>query len=233
MRVRGLSAAAAAGVLSTSAALSAQATYEPYGGGTRIMGPPPAQIPNTPMSQEDKGRVATQELAGCLIKLHRSSVLKAVQPEPWEENARKMLVSVVDNRCLEEGALAVPPNLMRGAFYVQFYREAFSSAPPTLPPAAFDFSSAKAANLTDDAKTGIALLQFGDCVVRQDLNDAHALVLSRPGSPAEDVALNALVPHLGVCLVQGSKWTLNRSSISAVLGEVLYREGMQARGAGK
>jgi hypothetical protein len=122
---------------------------------------------------------------------------------------------------------------MRGAFYLQLYREAFPSAPPTLPSAAFDFSGTKGGNLTDDARNAIALLQFGDCVVHQDLNDAHALVLSRPGSSTEDAALNALVPHLGACLVQGSRWTLNRSSISAVLSEVLYREGMQGKGISK
>lgn len=228
MRVHRLFAAATATMIGCSSFAMAQ--DNPYGGGTRLTGPPPAEIPRYPISDEDKARIVTQDLAACLIKRHREAVLKAIQEDPWQENARKMLISVVDSRCLAEGSLAVPPNLMRGAFYSQFYREKFAAAPPTLPASAVELAAAGNSNLTDDAKTGIALLQFGDCVARQDVNDAHAFVLSKPGSPTEDAALSALMPHFGPCVVQGSKWTLNRSSVSAILSEVLYREGMASAG---
>jgi hypothetical protein len=144
-----------------------------------------------------------------------------------------MLRSVVDDRCLEEGALAIPPNLMRGAFYQYLYRETYASAPPALPAVAADFDASKIANLNDDAKIEVAIRQFGDCVARIDRSDAHAFVIASPGSSAEDAALNALAPHLGACLPQGSKWTLNRSSLGAVLSEVLYREGAMSRNAEK
>ena len=228
MRIRRLFAVAATAFLACSTSATGQ--ENPYGGGTRLTGPPPAEIPTYAMSEQDKARVVTQDLAACLIKLHRSSVLKAIQENPWQDGARKTLVSVVDNRCLDEGELAVPPSLMRGAFYLQLYRERFSAAAPALPATAVDFIATKSANSTEEAKNGIALLEFGDCVARRDLNDARAFVLSMPGSPTEDAALNALMPHFSACLVQGSKWTLNRSSVSAVLSEVLYREGMAAAG---
>lgn len=210
--------------MGVSTLAAAQASYEPYGGGTRITGPAQAQIPTGPVPPEIKGRIATQQLARCLIKLHRSSVLKAIQPEPWADGADKMLRSVVDDRCLDEGALSIPTNLMRGAFYQYLYRETYAAAPLSLPAAATDFGASNIAGLKDDAKVEVAVRQFGDCVARLDSTDAHAFVVATPGSKEEDAALNALAPHLGACLMQGSKWTLNRSSLGAVLSEVLYRE---------
>jgi hypothetical protein len=120
--------------------------------------------------------------------------------------------------------------LLRGAFYELFYRERFGSEPPVLPPAPIDFAAQNAGTLSDEARTDIALRQFGDCVARRDIQDSHALVLSTPGRPEETAAVKALAPHFGACVVQGSKWTLNRSSVSAILAEVLYREGVAAQG---
>jgi hypothetical protein len=202
----------------------------PYGGGTRITAPPPAEIPVGSMSPQDKARIVTQRLAACLIKEHRGAALKAIQPEQWQPHAGQMLVDVVDNRCLDRGELAIPPNLLRGALYQQFYRERFLSAPPVLPPQPIDFTADANANLNEEAKTDIALIQFGDCVARRDISDAHALVLATPGSAQESSAVSNLLPHFSACLVQGSKWTLNRSSASAVLSEVLYREGVAGMG---
>jgi hypothetical protein len=223
MRYTGWTAVAAATVMGFSVAAVAQ--DNPYGGGTRLTGPKRAEIPTGPKSAEDKARVATQQLAGCLIKLHRGSVVKALQEEPWQDGAEKMLRSVVDDRCLEAGELAIPVSLMRGAYYQQLYRQTYTSAPPPLPATFGDFGVTNVAGLPDEAKAEIAIRQFGDCVARSDPNDAHAFIISAPGSRSEDTALNALVPHLGGCLTKGSSWTMNRSSLAAVLSEVLYREG--------
>lgn len=202
----------------------------PYGGGTHFTGPPPAEIPTGSMSQEDRARLLAQRFAACSIKAHRGAVLKAIQPEPWQSDARRQLENAVDEKCLARGALEMPSNLLRGAFYQQLYRERFGSRPPNLPPAAIDFTGSSGGNLTDEAKTEVALRQFGDCVARRDLNDAHVLILSIPGSEQETAALTALMPHFGACLVQGSKWTLNRSSVSAILSEVVYREAVAPSG---
>ena len=214
---------------SISAGAGAAPDENPYGGGTRLTPPPPAEIPTGSMSQQDKARILTLRLAACLIKEHGGAVLNAIKPEPWEQDAGRKLVSVVDDRCLDRGELAMPPSLLRGAFFDVFYRERFGSGPPQLPPAPIDFAAQNAGTLSDEAKTDIALRQFGDCVARRDIQNSHALVLSTPGSKEETAAVSALVPHFGACVVQGSKWTLNRSTVSAILAEVLYREGVAAQ----
>jgi hypothetical protein len=182
------------------------------------------------MSQQDKARIVTLRLAACLIKDHRGAVLNAIKREPWEQDAGRLLVSVVDDRCLDRGELAIPPSLLRGAFFEVFYRERFASGPPVLPPAPLDFTAQSGGVLSDEAKTDIALRQFGDCVARRDIKDSHALLLSMAGTKEESTAVNALLPHFSACVIQGSKWSLNRSSVSAILSEVLYREGIAAEG---
>jgi hypothetical protein len=229
MHVRKLAAVIAAMTLTTWATAGAQ--DNPYGGGTRLTGPPPAEIPRGRISDEDKGRIVTQRLATCLIKANRGSVLKAIEVEPWQPGSREMLVRAVDSRCLESGTLAVPPNLLRGAFYQQFYQEKFGSGPPALTGTPMSISVADMSSLTEEQKAAIAMRQFGDCVVRRDLQDAHALVLATPGNLDELTAVKALMPHFSACVTQGSTWKLNRSSVSAILSEVLYRGGTAVPGS--
>jgi hypothetical protein len=200
----------------------------PYGGGTRLTGPAPAQIPESYASKEDRARIVTQRFAACMIKLRRAAIVRAIEPEPWQPEARRKLATTTDSRCLERGELVMAPALLRGAYYQQLYQLDFASRRPILPPTAIDFTAASTGALTDEAKTEIALRQFGDCVARSDPGDSVALILSTPGTAEETNALGALMPHFGGCLVRGSKWTLNRSSVTAILSEVVYREATSA-----
>lgn len=216
-------------IASSSASAGPPSDGLPYGGGTRLRGPAPAEIPTGPMSKQDKARIATLRFAECLIKSRRAAALSAIALDPWDANATGKLTSIADARCLELGELAMPASLLRGAFYQVLYREKFWSGQPALPPVAIDFAATAGANATDDVKTEIALRQFGDCVVRRDLEDAHALLLSTPGTKAETIAVEGLMPHFAPCVIQGAKWTLNRANVTAILSEVLYRDGTAAR----
>ena len=120
MRVRRLMIVGAA-VWTSAAGVAASAN--PYGGGTRLTGPPPAEIPTGPISQQDKARIVALRFAACLVKARRSAVLNAIKREPWEPDAGRMLVNVVDERCLERGELAMPSNLLRGALSGTLSRE--------------------------------------------------------------------------------------------------------------
>lgn len=181
------------------------------------------------MSAQDKARIVTMRFAACMIKAHRSAVLDVIKPEPWQGDTDRKLVGIVDAQCLEQGELAMPSNLLRGGLYQQLYREKFPSNPPTLPSVPIDFTAGQHGTLTDEANTEVALRQFGDCVVRRDIQNAHALVFSTPGGSKETAAIHALSPHFGPCVILGAKWTLNRTSVTAILSEVLYRDGVVAQ----
>jgi hypothetical protein len=226
MRYKLMIAAVVAGL---GAAAGAAGPDNPYGGGTRLHGPPPAEIPTGgAMTARDKARLVTMRFAACMIKAHRTAVLKVIEPEPWQDGADRKLVRIVDEQCLEEGELSMPTNLLRGALYQVLYREKFPSAPPPLPATPIDFTAGERASLSEEARTEVALRQFGDCVARRDAQNAHALIVSAPGSNKETAAINALAPHFSPCVIQGAKWTLDRASVTAILSEVLYREGIAA-----
>src|SRR4030095_6621484 len=141
-------AAVTAGI---SMAVGASAGENPYGGGTRLHGPQPAEIPTGPMSAQDKARIVTMRFAACMIKAHRATVLDVIRPEPWQGEAAQKLVRIVDPQCLERGELAMPANLLRGALYQQFYREKFPTSPPVLPSVPIDFRAGEQGQISDAA----------------------------------------------------------------------------------
>jgi hypothetical protein len=220
---------ASAVALCCAGSVPAAALDNPYGGGTRLTGPAPAEAPGGPRTAQDKARETLDRFAECEMRLRQASIERAIQLTPWRKVESDALRSLADERCLAAGELAIPPALLRGAFFTALYRERFSNGPPSLPATPIDFSDGSPNASDNDARTAMALRQFGDCVARRDIADAHAFVLSRAGTSQEATAMQGLVPHLRPCVVQGSTWQLNKSVLTATLAEVLYREGVASR----
>lgn len=223
MRTRFLAVVASIAILSSTAAA---AKAEDSKSGAPVFIVPPEENYTASMTKEDAARLQAERVAACVVNARREMVLKGIQREPWEPSAHSALDSALDAKCLGNSQLVMPADLLRGAYFQELYRERFTAAWPTLAATPIDFAGKGAGTLTDEAKTDIALLQFGDCVARRDLGDVHQLILSLPGSPQETNALSALVPHFDACLVRGSKWTLDKSSITGLLSEVVYREAV-------
>ena len=192
---------------------------------------PPEVSYNGSLTEEDAQRLQAQRVAACVVRAHKALVLRGVQLDAWNPASRHTLEDALDARCLGNSRLVMPPDSLRGAYYQQLYRERFATAAPTLTQAPIDFVGKSSGNLSQEAKTEVALLQFGDCVARRDLGDTHALLLTLPGTEQETQVLQALMPQFRACLVQGSKWTLDKRTISAVLSEVVYREAASPTGA--
>lgn len=221
-------------IMAASAAILAATTpnatiADPKGSGALVT-VPPAEVFSGALSDEDAARLEAERVAACVVNERRAIVLKALALEPWQPTARRMLESALDARCLDHAPLVMPADGLRGAYFQELYRERFMSGPPTLPSAPIDFGAGSSADLSVEAKMDIALRVFADCVAHRDLSDAHALILSAPGTLHETYALRALMPHFSACLVQGSQWTLNKSAISGLLSEVIYRQALSPMG---
>jgi hypothetical protein len=225
----GIFAALVAAAL-TSSATVAFAQENPYGGGTRLTGNP-AEIERTPgaLTPQDNARLTLSQFARCVMQKQRSPAIQAIKLPPWAADERKALVAIADDRCLANGELTIPPDLLRGAMFQELYRERYASGPPALPAVPIDFTDGEKAPLPPEAAVEVAMRQFGDCVARRDVADSHALVLAGPGSQQEKDAINKLLPHFSACLVQGAKWQITKSVISTLMAEVLYRDGAAAR----
>ncbi|HEV2596659.1 MAG TPA: hypothetical protein VGU01_15820 [Sphingomicrobium sp.] len=212
-----------------SSAAGASRPNEPHSSGAAPFVPPAVSYTES-MTEDDAARLQQERVAACVVKARRGMVLKALQRDPWEPAARHMLENALDAKCLDNIQMVMPPDLLRGAYYQELYRERFGARAPALAPAPIDFRGKPGGKMTKDATVEIALREFGDCVVRRDLSDAQALILSLPGDPQETDALAALMPQFNACLVRGSQWTLDRGLISAILSEVVYREAVASNG---
>jgi len=203
--------------------------------GSRIAKPKPADIPDYPgMSDADRGRATAFQFAQCMLlkNSRKAEAYFAIKRDDPQSDVT--LKKLADNDCLRDGGLRMPTELLRGALFRAAYIKQFPRIPTTLATAEVDFDT----YLNDPKAPAMVqyrvLMDFADCVVRSDFANADRFVRTQPGSPEENAALGALMPKLGPCMVSGVKVTLNRSVISAVLSEALYREGLAgiAGGAG-
>ena len=97
-----------------------------------------------------------------------------------------------------------------------------------------DYRPKPGAKITDKLLTQLAndrtkqativyLAEFGECVVRKNPIQAHALLMADPGSPEEGSALQAIYPSLGGCMTAGQTLTFNRSILRGTIAMNYYR----------
>jgi hypothetical protein len=70
---------------------------------------------------------------------------------------------------------------------------------------------------------GMAPLIFGECAVRTDPANTHALLMTWPGSAEEKTAFGALAAALDSCVVQGAQFTATRSVMRGLIALGYYR----------
>jgi hypothetical protein len=85
----------------------------------------------------------------------------------------------------------------------------------------------------DRAIAASYLSRFGECVVRADVRAAHALLMTRPSTPGEVAAFNALRPVFNNCVRQGQEFSLNRIMLRGTVALNYYRLAHAAREVGK
>jgi hypothetical protein len=69
----------------------------------------------------------------------------------------------------------------------------------------------------------MAPIIFGECAVRADPMNAHALIMSSPASAEETASFAALGEAFSDCLAKGSQFTATRSMLRGVLAISYYR----------
>lgn len=74
-----------------------------------------------------------------------------------------------------------------------------------------------------DLRSRIAFWRYGDCIVRTDPLNARVLLRSRPTTPEETAAFNALMPALGGCVKAGDQIKSNRTMLRGTIALHYYR----------
>jgi hypothetical protein len=69
----------------------------------------------------------------------------------------------------------------------------------------------------------MAPIVFGECAVRSDPRDAHALIMAERGSAEERAVIGSLAPALSSCVVQGAQFTVTPSVLRGLAAISYYR----------
>jgi hypothetical protein len=166
--------------------------------------------------------------AQCLIDYDQRSVSSFLKSVPGDQTHDAQAGRVLRDACLANEPIRPTATQLRGFLYVALYRDRFAAGFRDLVDPAM---SATVWPRSSDQRF-LLLQQFSECVVRENAQDARAVVLAQPGSAAESAALSALQPHLGGCAMHGSWLTFNRMALAGILAEALYRLTPSASGAG-
>lgn len=193
--------------------------------GSHILIPRRARIPDPALSAFDRGRIAIDEYARCLIDSKLSRVVQVLALEPGEEYDRAVGKLVIDT-CLESGSMKFKSLAIRGPLFAELFRRRLADeARGKSWSASVSPIDLKALSPAASGMQGLHywMMDFGKCAVDQNPSVAKQIVLEHPATKGQDEAISALAPKLSACLSQGSSIKLDKASLQAMLAEVLYR----------
>ena len=78
----------------------------------------------------------------------------------------------------------------------------------------------------------IFLRQLGECVMRVDVANSHAMIVAQPYSKQEATALAALMPALEGCMPEGHTMKFSRPMLRGAMAEALYKTATRPHSAG-
>lgn len=187
----------------------------------------------------DAARATMEAFAACTVSRFTGRALALTEvpvDSPRYERLFRNMYDGYDDLCLsgiEGGTLSFSSGLYRGALFQALYEREFKRSGPT------DFSAVTdtgyrrlySTPLSAEARTAIALEQFGECVSRADPAGVQKLLLQRPGSSDEDEAINALRPKFAACIPRDQTIRFSPSILKGAVAEGLYRLSRAARAA--
>ena len=213
------------GLLGVSATQAVAQSEAPTG--SRIGRTAGAYVPeNSLMSDADRGRATLYGFSDCTVA-HSTKDARAAVDQPYGDwSVFGKLAGPQFSECMNNGEIKFPFNLWRGALFRSLYVLDFGKKKWQLPEKPTNY----ARFVSDPGAEGVyfPLIAFADCVVRKDLADSRAFVVSGVATGAENRALEAISPTFGPCLTNGLTLSFNKSTLAALLSEALYREAQDA-----
>ncbi|MEG3181248.1 hypothetical protein [Sphingomonas sp. LT1P40] len=186
--------------------------------------------------QKVSSRAATTELAeyaDCIVadRSNAAAVTRFLREFPDDGAKSQAGIAVFGQDCIGRRfvgtmSLSISWASLRGALYPALYRREFGKGGP---PAAI--AALEPLSLTTEFDRDTATLPadyrprrfLGDCVARRAPQEAHALLMAKPYSKSENLAVDRLKGTLAICLPKGQVFRLNRDGLRAYIGEAMVK----------
>lgn len=188
-------------------------------------------------SSRDGARRTMEVFTACVASRQNGRVQAMSRLRIDSDQYQRMLRNLYDNsddECLAgSGSLGFSYNLLRGGIFQGLYAREFRSGGPT------DFTAVTTTGYrelyTDDispeARSALALEQFGECVSRADAAGVQTLLRQGPGTSGERAAIQALAPRFAACIPRDETIRFSPSVLKGALAEGIYRLSVAARDA--
>lgn len=199
----------------------------------------------------DETRRVAAKYADCVVRKKPAKAALAVLDLVPNKAIIKNYKDLIDRDCFLkasrtafEARLRFPNDHLRYALADALVRKEFPTAPAMdvvniaplwheqfdaaayLPPPGKKRSAKKQALWNEyalETQASIFISKFGECVVRANQKQTHALLLTEPASDAERAVLKNLAPVLGDCLPAGQSFRANQSMIRGTIAINYYR----------
>lgn len=212
-------------LVSASASANAQRATEQETG-SHIPIPQRARIPDAgTMREANRVRIVMAEFARCVVDRNYNQVAQALAL-PAGHAFSGAVVRLATGECLESGEMRFKPVAIRGPLFTELYRRRVAAEKVGHPwgPALAKVDLVTPVMAMDQSEQQhLAMMAFGDCVVKRDAEAARRVVLAPTAGDAQDRSIVAIAPNLGPCIVQGTTLHFGKQVLEGILAEVLYR----------
>jgi hypothetical protein len=173
-------------------------------------------------------RITMEAFGACIVSRSKGRVAKFIDMRVGEPEYRDYIRALFDRSedfCLSQGRLQFYDIHLRGALFQALYNSEFRNDGPT------SFGAVTSSNyralypeiLSPEARSAVALEQFGECVARADTPNVRELLRSLAGSARETALFGTLSPQFSACIPQGEKLAFSKIVLKGALAEGIYR----------
>lgn len=182
-------------------------------------------------------RLTMEAFGACVVSRSKGRVAKFIDmrvDEPAYQDYLKTMFDRSEDQCLSQGQLRFYNIHFRGALFQALYAQEFKASQPDLSAVQNSgYRQIYPETLTPEARSTIALEQFGECVARADPQNVRALLRALAGSSQEKALFGALTPRFGACIPKGEKLAFSKIVLKGAIAEGMYRLSKAAQaGAG-
>ncbi|WP_114950838.1 hypothetical protein [Sphingosinicella terrae] len=163
------------------------------------------------------------EAARCILNEDRGEAVQLLRTLPLGDDEAD-LSPLADSpaRTCVDAAAGTTAIMMRGALAQALFFRDFRrfGRQPTRPERLVDLDLPVQDSAGGDYP--VDLYRWGDCVVRNDTRNTHALLTSQPGSSEETAALTTLQPFMAACHRGEGELTVRPSEARSVFAQAAY-----------